>query len=277
MGRPEEMNLRRSTLASRTKRRSKSLTLSICLSVALCPITIWAHASHSQALRKIPPAPLHVTIEQNGFFYGEEQYYTVTPPIIHVYYQPSAEFQGAAKKTSKRPVRMKGRAESSGDEYFHEIFVLAEGKWTKKYRAVSKKPDGYVTANSCDTTNALDLPGGLLRAVLPHPIKIKEIEDHGDFAVVVYSDTPNQNEYYSLRTALLERDSLSWHVTSSTFSGEAIHFCGTNAFHARLNNGEESVVFLLYLGDTVSDQPDFISIQSFLVRQPKSSFSKQNK
>ena len=103
---------------------------------------------------------------------------------------------------------------------------------------------------------------------LPHPIKIKEIEELGDHAVVVYSDTPDRNEYYSLKTALLERDSLSWHILNTIFSGDAMHFCGTKSFHTRFSNGSEPLVFLLYLGDSISDQPDFISIQSFLVRVP---------
>lgn len=272
------MSLWRSSLASGARERSRSFAPLSCFLIALCLGAILTHAvAHSQTLRKTPVAPYHSTIEQNVFFYGAEQYYAVTPPLIHVYYQPSAESGSAPEQMPRSPIGMKLQTQSTDDKYLHEIFVLVNGKWAKKYRAVSRKPESYLTENSCDTTNALDLSGGLLRDALPRTIRIKEIEDHVNYAVVVYSDTPDRSEYYSLKTALLERDSLLWHVASTIFSGDAVHYCGTQAFHTKFSNEEVPLVFLLYLGDSISEQPDFISIQSFLVRESKSHPSEREK
>lgn len=205
-----------------------------------------------------------ITFEQNGFFYGEEQYYVVTPPLIHVYYQPPDEYDNASEKRSKG---MKLQTQPNRDTYFHEIFVLISGKWSKKYRAVSKKPDRYLTANSCDSTNALDLPGGPLSGALPHPIKIKEIEDHSNYAVVVYSDTPDQKKWYSLKIALLEREPNGWRMANSIFGGSFVHFCGTETFHIGFSSAQEPLVLLVYSGWSDPEDRDFISIQSFVVKE----------
>ncbi len=191
----------------------------------------------------------------------------MTPPLIHVYYRPPDEYDGASEKMPQRPKAMKLQTQANRDTYFHEIFVLVNGKWAKKYRAVAKKPDSYLTANSCDSTNALDLPGGPLSDALPHPIKIKEIEDHSDYAVVVYSDTPDEKEWYSLKTALLEREPNGWRMVNSIFSGSFVHFCGTETFHIGFSSGQEPLVLLVYSGWSNPEDRDFISIQSFLVRE----------
>ena len=246
-----------SLLVTRRTFRLSVLMLAAILAAPLGPTARSAQLSNRR----------QITLEQSGFFYGEEQYYVVTPPLIQVYYRPSAESDDASEKMPWRPKGMKLQRQGNRGTFLHETFVLVNGKWAKKYKTVSMKPDSYLTANSCDTTNSLDLPGGPLGDVLPHPIKIKLVEDHSDYAVVVYSDTPDRHEYYSLKTALLERDSPSWHVASTIYSGDAMHFCGTKTFHAKSSNGDEPLIFLLYLGDAVSDEPDFISIQSFLLRE----------
>lgn len=244
--------------------RRRAFRLAILVSAAILGVTSGPFAQNARRT-----GHQQIILEQNGFFYGREQYYLVTPPLIHVYYQPSDEYDNASEEIPKRSTGVELPTQLNPGAYFHEIFVLANGKWAKKYRAVSTKPDSYLTGNSCDTTNALDLPGGLLRDALPRPIKIKEIEDRTDYAIVVYSDTPNQNEYYSLKTALLGRDSLSWHVETTIFSGSAMRFCGTKTFRAAFSRGEDPLVFLLYLGDLMTDEADFISIQSFLLRENK--------
>jgi hypothetical protein len=224
-------------------------------------------AMQAQTQRRATRALHHASIEQNGFFYGEEQYYLVTPPLIHVYYPPDAE------SDVKDDQRAQESAQNS-DKYRHEIFVLVHGKWMKKWRAFSKKPELFIHASSCDTKNEVDLPGGLLSDALPQRIKIKKIEDHQDYAVVVYSDTPDRDEYYALKAALLERGPHGWHLVNAIFGGDAVHFCGTEEFHARSSTKEEPLVLLIYSGDLGSGGRDFISIQSFLVRELKSRASK---
>jgi hypothetical protein len=66
-------------------RHMRSFLISLSALAALLP------AMQAQTQRWATPALHHASIEQNGFFYGEEQYYLVTPPLIHVYYLPDAE------------------------------------------------------------------------------------------------------------------------------------------------------------------------------------------
>jgi hypothetical protein len=247
-----------------------------------CPLllgmgAILSPATHSQTHQKTPVAPHFTTIEQNGFFYGEEQVYVVTPPVIHVYYQPAAGSDAASKKTTQRSSGRRLHLQPNGDKYFHEIFALVKGEWTKKFREISKKPDTYLSANSCDSTNESDLPSPLMSQALPHPIKIKEIKDYQDYAVVVFSDTPNQNEWYSLKTALLEREPSGWHMVSTMYGGSFVHFCGTSTFHIRLSSGDEPLDLLIYSGWSDSAGREFISIQSFVIWETKAHLSGQKK
>jgi hypothetical protein len=266
-----------SSFVGRTGKRSISFRHLFSFPVLLCMGAFLTQGAHSQTQRKAPATQHHATIEQNGFFYGEEQFYLVTPPLIHVYYQLPAESDSASEKMPQRPAGVKLQTPSNRDRYFHEIFVLVKGKWAKKYREVSKKPDSYLTASSCDTTNNVDLPGGLLSDALPRPIKIKGIEDHSDYAVVVYSDTPDQKEWYSLKTALLEREPNGWHMVSSIYGGSFVHFCQTKTFHARFSSVEQPLVLLIYSGWSDPEERDFISIQSFLVREAKARPPEQKK
>ena len=120
--------------------------------ILLCSLAVLLLATQVQAQRKATSAAHHVSIEQNGFFFGEEQYYLVTQPLIHVYYLADAE----SDVTDAQAVQQ--LAQNS-----HEIFVLVRGKWIKKWRAFSKKPEVFISGNSCNTRNELDLPGGRLR------------------------------------------------------------------------------------------------------------------
>ena len=246
-----------------TNREHSSFFLRHMLSflILLSALAAFLPAMQAQMQRRAIPAVHHASIERNGFFYGEDQYYLVTPPLIHVYYLPDAE------SDAKDDQRAQESAHNS-DKYRHEIFVLVHGKWMKKWRAFSKKPELFLHANSCDTKNELDLPGRLLSDALPRRIKIKKIEDHQDYAVVVYSDTPDRDEYYALKTALLERGPHDWYLVDTIFGGDAVHFCGTEEFHARSSIKEELLVLLIYSGDLSTDGQDFISIQSLLVRVP---------
>jgi len=237
-------------------RHKRSFLILLSALAALLP------AMQAQTQRRATPALHHVSIEQNGFFYGEEQYYLVTPPLIHVYYLSDAE---SDVRDNRRPQE----SAQNSDKYRHEIFVLVHGKWMKKWRAFSKKPELFMHASSCDTKNEVDLPGGLLSDALPQRIKIKKIEDHQDYAVVLYSDTPDRDEYYALKTALLEPGPHGWHLVNAIFGGDAVHFCGTEEFPARWSTKEEPLVLLIYSGDLSSDGRNFISIQSLLVREAR--------
>ncbi len=219
---------------------------------------------------KAAAIPSRVTIEQNGFFYGEDQFYVVTPPAIHVYYQRSTGSNDSSNDVEQRPADDQLRSQWKGQEYYHEVFGLVHGKWTKKQREFSEKPNRHLNGNSCDSANKLDLPGGALRGALPRPIKIKDIEDRKVYAVVTYSDTPDQKEWYSLTVALLNRDPAGWHIVSTIYAGKNRQFCGKEAFRTRMRSGEEPLVLLLYSGESDPQDHYFVDIQSLLVREAKS-------
>lgn len=223
-----------------------------------------------------PISPLRqAVLEQNGFFYGEEQYYVVETPFVHVYYQDSKESDNESGKVEPMLGHEEARPHRKNGEYHHEVFSLAEGKWIKRNRGFSKEPALYLNGSACDTANKLNVPSGAMAEALPHAIKVKAVDNHEDYAVVVYSDTPDRDEFYSLKTALLIRDSNHWRLVDTIFSGDAVHFCGVEAFRTRFRNGEEPRILLVYLGDADPKKRYFVSIQSFLVRDARSRLLKQ--
>lgn len=186
------------------------------------------------------PSP---SIEENGFFYGQKQLYFVTPPLINVYYP----------------------AWRSG--FRHEIFVVRNGKWVKKWKSVSQAPPTNLDAQSCDGRNGISVVPGSFIEALPSKIRIKQARTYGTYALVVYSDRPEPSEYYPLSTSLLILDSGHWKQQSKLFSGDSVQFCGTEAFWARLSDTQSpELIFLVYLGDLDHSGGKFISIQSFVVR-----------
>jgi hypothetical protein len=235
----------------------------VCIGIVLTP------GVRAQGRREALSPPHQVTIEQNGVFYGEDQYYVVAPPIIHVYYSVDEPERGLLDAQAE--------SERNAGKFYHETFGLVRGKWTKKTKAISKRPEVFLDGSSCDTTNKEGLPGGPLSGVLPQGIKIKEIEDYKDHVVVVYSDTPDRNEWYSLKIALLDRDGQGWHVVDTIYGGDDVQFCGTSAFHARLSSGEEPEVLLIYSGWLHPSGRTFISIQGVLVRKLPPKAPKQKK
>jgi len=188
-----------------------------------------------------------ITFEQTGYFYGEEQFYVVKPPIIHVY----------DAIWDEKP-----------EVYRHEVFRIKQGKWVKTLRKPTGKPKLFLAEKLCDTDNHLDVPSGPLRNALPAGVHIKDIEDHSDYAIAVYSDTPTQTEWYSLKASLLRRNERNtWSTAETIYAGDARHYCGREEFPVFTNPGEEAFVFLLYTGETSIEDRSFTDIQSFLVRK----------
>ena len=235
----------------------------VCVGAVLSP------GPRGRGRREARSSPHQVTIEQNGVFYGEEQYYVVTPPFIHVYYSVDKPERGLLDEASE--------SQRNAGKFYHEAFGLVRGKWTKKTKEISKRPKLFLDGSSCDTTNKGELPGGPLSEALPQAIKIKEIEDYKDHVVVVYSDEPDRNEWYSLKIALLDRDGQRWHVVNTIYGGDDVQFCGTRAFRARLSSGEEPEVLLIYSGWLHPNGRTFISIQGLLVRELLPKALKQRK
>jgi hypothetical protein len=188
-----------------------------------------------------------VTFEQNGFFYGEEQYYVVVPPVIHVFDPVWPE----------KP-----------EKYRHEVFHIENGKWIKTIGKPTSKPKLFLAEDLCDTDNRLDLPSGPLRNGLPPGVRIKDIEHHLDYAIVIYSDTPTQAEWYSLRAALMRKDERNgWRAVETIYAGDNRHYCGRTEFPVFTRPGEQSFILLLHTGETNMEDRNFADIQSFLVRK----------
>lgn len=188
-----------------------------------------------------------ITFEQNGFFYGWEQYYVVAPPLIHVYDPVWPE----------RP-----------EAFRHEVFRVVHGKWTKRLRNPTGKPKLFLGEDLCDTDNSLDVPSGPLRKALPPGVRIKDVEHHLDYAIAIYSDTPDQTEWYSLKASLMRKDGAQgWRSAETIYAGDARHYCGGTEFPVFTGLGEESFILLVYTGELSSDNRSFADIQSFLVRK----------
>lgn len=215
---------------------------------ALWFVTLAAISFATPALTGQPPrraSGQQITFEQTGYFYGEEQYYIVVPPIVHVYDAAWPE---------------------KSDVYRHEVFRIQNGKWAKTLKKPSRKPKLFLDQDLCDTDNQLDVPSGPFRNALPLGVRIKDVENHLDYAIAIYSDTPTQTEWYSLKATLLRRDeSAAWHAVNTIYAGDAKHYCGRTEFPVPAHPGDQSFVLLLYTSETNIESRSFIDIQSFLV------------
>src|SRR5882757_1021628 len=120
MAERQEMNGKSSALANGRSERSIALRCLSHLSILLCTGAVFMLVTRSLANVKATAALGPAVIEQNGFFYGDEQYYVVSPPVIHVYYQPPAD-SDSASGMPRSPDGVK-----KPDSYFHETFVLAK-------------------------------------------------------------------------------------------------------------------------------------------------------
>lgn len=216
--------------------------------IGLAAVALATTLLEAQTPARTPhPKRQQVTFEQTGYFYGDEQYYVVAPPMIHVYDAVWPD----------RP-----------EKYRHEVFRIDHGKWAKTITSPTGKPRLFLTEDLCDTDNHLDVPSGPLRNALPRGVRIKDVESHLDYAVAIYSDTPAQTEWYSLKTSLLSRDgTIDWRVVKTIYAGDFRHYCGREEFPVFTRSREQSFVLLLYTSETDAEDRGFIDIQSFLVKK----------
>jgi hypothetical protein len=194
-----------------------------------------------------------LVLVQNGAFYGEEQYYVVAPPLIHVYYLKSG----------------KPRSDSSARRnYVHEIFGLANDRWVIQRHGISGRPDVFLNADHCDANNQLDLSSDSLRKAFPGTIRIKDIKAHGDYSIAIYSEIPGET-WYSLRAALLHQEADGWRLVQSVFAGEGFPFCGTAYFPMVSDSQPQSFILLVYTSAMDPTGHDFVNIQSLLIKRPE--------
>lgn len=194
-----------------------------------------------------------LVVVQNGVFYGEEQYYVVEPPFIHVYYLKNGKPRGNS---------------GAPEEYVYELFGLINERWAIHRHGLSGKPDVFLSADHCDTKNELDLPDSLMRQVFPGKIRIKDIKVLGEYSIVIYTEIPGQT-WYSLKAALLHHEASGWRLVQTVIAGDSFPFCGMAYFPIVSESQPESSILLVYTSSMDPTGHDFVSIQSLLIKRPK--------
>jgi len=168
-----------------------------------------------------------------------------------------------------------------GAPYYHEVYQLEHGEWSRTERNFTKDPERYLDFGPCDARNQIDLPDEPLaaldykmRRVLPPGSKIKAASQFNEqFVSVVYSMLPKEEPSiymtgtYPLYVALLVPRGQNWQIVDTRKAEDWANFCGTRIIPTKVADEANATVLLVYMSAPQGSRILSVSrsIRSFII------------
>jgi hypothetical protein len=157
-----------------------------------------ATQSPDELERKPAPTGPTLFLHQNGFFRSLRGYYFLEKDRLHAYRALRSTLNPQSGKLETVPENDDQRPLWKGEPYYHEIYHLKNGEWMPKAwgpaqlkdRSFSQVPKQYMNFGGCDKKDLINLNRPEIKANLPASAKIKKVAQYGEYAFVVYTDSP---------------------------------------------------------------------------------------
>ena len=204
----------------------------------------------------------HSRVRENGYFRADLGLFFVEDGRLDVY-DGILDSGVIWDNVSGRLVRLR-EAEKQlpyhGEPYYHELFQLKQGAWTRISRDFATTPQRFLDFGPCDARDQLDLPdddlAGLnanMRKVIPRGVRIKGVADlAGHLTALVISEMPKElpSIYkpgtYRLRLLRMRRNEQSWDIATNVDVEESAYYCGMRTLRTTTEDGEPALVLLVY-------------------------------